>query len=240
MADKVSFKIDCNEVDGYTPNADAGLGGGPGATVKMDGVYNFQLEKATPDRANSGNPTIEIVVRITDEDEKGGKLYGTILCGGKDKNGDYNSKQLWDYLMARGLPLEQVKQMKQYGPIDVEALIGTYLQPGATFAGTVRTEINPKNGQPKSKFNGSVTPENAAKAKAEGKHRWPARLTTSAAAPSGLPSLPGVGGGIPGLPGLPGVTLPGLPAAAPAAAAPVNGALPGLPGLPGFPAMPRA
>jgi hypothetical protein len=250
--DKVSFKVDFTEAAKYDPNPDAGLGGGPTVPFKKDGVYKFKLEKIEAARSKSGNPKLEVQLRCMDADEAGKKVYGDILCGGTDKNGDPNSKQLFDAIVATGkATLEQVKtQMAVWGQVDIEQVIATYFPIGVELHGSTRTEANPSNGQLNTKLNGTLPAANVAKAVAENKHRWEYRGNVSQATPSGLPSLPAPGnGGIPGLPNLPGLGAAPAPAAAPAMGMPAPGGFPGVPangaaapspfgGLPGFPGMP--
>lgn len=244
MSDKVSFKIDFRDGMKYDPNPEAGLGGGPTLPVKKDGIYKVRLDKIDTARSKSGNPKFEVQVKILDADEAGKKMYGDILCGGIDKNGEPNSKQLFDAIVSTGkATVEQVKtQMAAWGEVDAEQVIATYFPIGVEFYVTTRTEASQSNGQLYTKMNGCLPAANAAKAVAEGKHRWEYRGNVSQATPSGLPSLPAPGNSIPGLPNLPGMTTVAPAAAAPVGmpfpgTAPANGAAAPSPfgGLPGFP-----
>jgi len=237
MADKISFKVDVTGAGTFTPNPDAGLGGGPAGVVKKDGIYQLKIEKLTPvfsdpKPGSPAKPMLELQGRVVDADEAGIKLYGNVICGGLDRNGEPLVRQLFEFLHSAGVPAATIQQLAQYRELDVEQLLTTYLPIGKTFFANVRTEPKFNGTGLTSKINGFVPPENAQKAIAENKHRWEIRAEAKVA-PATLPAMPAAAGSLPGLPGLPA----GVPAAMPTngahAAAPA--ALPGLPGLPPLP-----
>lgn len=179
MAD-ISFKVDFGEAAGYTPYE----GVGTSALLKMDGFYAVTIQKVTPGRSkDAGNPKFILTCVVQDEDEKGQTLIADVLAGGKDKNGNPLSRQLWDVFHSIGLTQQQVQALATNGAQDMSVVINS-LQGKIGYA---NVEAETYNGNTSSRVRGFVSSQKYNDAKAANAHRKPRRADQSfSGAPAGV------------------------------------------------------
>lgn len=214
MSDKISFKVDFGEAATYTPYE----GLGTSSLLKQDGFYAVTITKVVAGRSKeSQNPKFTIALSVIDEDEKGATLLADVLAGGKDKNGNPLSRQLWDVFHSMGMTQAQVQGLAANGQQDGDVVISTLT--GKTVYANVEAETY--NGNTSSRVRGFIAGQRYNDAKAANAHRKPRKAdvafsgapagiqtpSTTTTAPAGL-SLNGTGKVADPLARLSGLNLP--------------------------------
>lgn len=196
--DKVSFVVDFAEAAAYTPVEGIGTSG----LLKLDGFYSLTINRVTLGKSKEAqNPKFILSTTVNDADEKGQTIIAEVLAGGKDKNGNPLSRQLWDLFHSMGYSQDQVR-----------ALAGNGAQPGDAVAAMLTgkvvhalIEAETYNGNTTSRVRNFVAKTRYEDAVAANAHRKPRKAdtqyatipTTATAAPVTGPStltMPTIGG----------------------------------------------
>lgn len=217
MANEINFNVNFAEAAKWEPYT----GFGSAALFRQDGIFKFTIVDVKPALTKKNDPKFDLVLRCEDADEKGQVIYGQVMAGGTDKNGNPLSRQLWDLVASlAGATPEKVKGMAAIGTQGAAAVVG--LLKGKTCHAEVRAEsyTNPQTGvtATTSRPENFVAEIRYTEAVAIGAHRRERASLASVATPA-VPAQPGVPAGAIALaqPAFGG-------AAAPAAAPAVNGA----------------
>jgi len=176
MSDKISFKVDFGEAAGFVPYE----GLGSSALLKQDGFYTATIQKVVPGKSKeSGNPKFIFSLVVQDEDEKGQTVIGEALAGGKDKNGNALSRQLWEVFFSMGMTQAQVQGLASNGMQDAEAVANTLT--GKTVFINVEAETYKDNTS--SRVRGFIAKQRYEDARAANAHRKPHKAATSFSGP---------------------------------------------------------
>lgn len=223
--------VDLSELKGWTPYE--GLGANDHLT--HDGTFEFIVVKVatgvSDGEKTKGAALLTVAVDIVDADNGGKHLVKTVMCGGKDKNGDPLARQLGEFLNSfqarEAKPGEPYTKewisatLSQYGqqPLDkIVEQLGIVGRKGiaSVVTGYYRQEA-------RSEIDNFRTYGDYDKAKAANTHRKPHRPAPQfSGPPAGF--VPTTAGGPPGMPPLPGMAgVPSLP--------PSPGGMPPLPGM---------
>lgn len=153
-------------------------------TMAKDGYYRCQIEKCEPGIAEkSGNGTLNLVLVVQDEDEKGTRMFGNVTCSGfSDKEGHRpNIFSLFDLLISAGRQREDLDKFASgKKQIKLGKIAEGLLVPGKNIVyARVRHEISTfgkMQGKEVTRVSGFTTPEIYAETAARGANRWDKKI----------------------------------------------------------------
>jgi len=142
-------------------------------------------------RAKDGQPSkpaVKVHGVAQDDDAKGLRIIGDVLCGGKDKNGEDLGRHFIDLLLSSGTPLENIHRNAQSG---AEGSIKAITKPLLERMLFAEVEADVFDGNPTTRIKNWVTKERYEQSKLAGAYRRP-RRTVNAGANTGF-SVGGAG-----------------------------------------------
>ena len=169
MTDNVNFVFKFGNHKEFTPY----IGDGGMDLFPFDGLIPVALTAFRPFESKDNKfPSLKVAGVCSEEDCKGMRVMDSLLCGGKDKNGNDLGRQFVEFLLSSGTALENFLANAKN---NIEAPIGDITAKLTGRTAYAEVERDMYDGREVSKVRRWVTEEAYKQAKTLGAHRRPPR-----------------------------------------------------------------